>query len=437
MANVIFNGSLSLAMDRTDLAARLLLLQQEFKQELIAIADWWVANSVDRELGGFFGEVSAENIPVKDANKGVILNSRILWFFSEVALEINNPEYRQCAKRAYDYLLQYFFDKKCGGVYWELDCFGNPINSKKQTYAQAFTIYALSAYYKLTQNEQALAMALNCFELLETKTIDRECEGYLEAFTRTWGKMEDLRLSDKDLNFPKSQNTHLHILEAYTSLYNIHPTPEIKTALRYNIELFDKYLIDKKTFHLRMFLDHHWNDFSPGVTYGHDIEASWLIAKALATLDDEAYTALLTPSLIKIAATTLQEGIDGYGQVMDSYDYASGKVNTNIVWWVQAEALVGFLYAYVTSNEQKYLTVAENLWQAIKKYQIDHQYGEWHWSSVINSTSVLESSTMLDNSSLDRSQAEPNYKVGFWKCPYHNGRAMIEAGRYLTKIQLD
>ncbi|MES2822545.1 MAG: AGE family epimerase/isomerase [Pseudomonadota bacterium] len=437
MANVILNGALSVAMDRTNLSARLPILQQEFKQELIAIADWWVANSVDQELGGFYGEISAENIPVKDANKGVILNSRILWFFSEVALEINNPAYRQCAKRAYDYLLQYFFDKKQGGVYWELDCFGNPINAKKQTYAQAFTIYALSAYYKLTHSEHALALALNCFELLETKTIDRACEGYLEAFTRTWGKMEDLRLSDKDLNFPKSQNTHLHVLEAYTSLYNIHPTPEIKTALRYNIELFDQYLIDKKTFHLRMFLDNHWNDFSPGVTYGHDIEASWLIAKALDALDDAAYTAALTPTLIKIAAVTLQEGIDSYGQVMDSCDFASGKVNANIVWWVQAEALVGFLYAYVTSNEQKYLTVAENLWQAIKKYQIDQQHGEWHWSSVLDSSPVLESSSIPDNSALDRSQAEPIYKVGFWKCPYHNGRAMIEAGRYLTKIQLD
>jgi cellobiose epimerase len=426
MVNVKVTAPPGAPTNNISLAVRIPALQQEFKQELIAIADWWVTNSLDHERGGFFGEISAKNIPVKEANKGVILNSRILWFFSEVALEINNPEYRKCAKRAYDYLLQYFFDKKYGGVYWELDCFGNPINSKKQTYAQAFTIYALSAYYKLTQNEQVLTLALNCFALLETKTLDRECEGYLEAFTRTWGRIEDLRLSDKDLNFPKSQNTHLHLLEAYTSLYNIHPTSDVKTALRYNIELFDKYLIDRKTSHLRMFLDHRWNDFSPGVTYGHDIEASWLIAKALQSLDDAAYTAELTPTLIKIAAVTLQEGIDNHGQVMDSYDFASGKVNADIVWWVQAEALVGFLFAYVASNEQQYLTAAENLWQSIKKYQIDHEHGEWHWSPLLDSSSIV-----------DGSPADSNYKVGFWKCPYHNGRAMIEAGRYLTKIQLE
>ncbi len=416
----MFTAPLITSMNTASLAERLPALQQEFKQELIAIADWWVANAIDHELGGFFGEISADNIPVKDASKGVILNARILWFFSEVALEINNPVYRNCAKRAYDYLLQYFFDKEYGGVYWELDSFGNPINSKKQTYAQAFAIYALSAYYKLTKNEQALALALNCFELLEAKTVDREREGYLEAFTRSWGKVEDFRLSDRDLNFPKSQNTHLHVLEAYTSLYHIYPTLEIKAALRHSIELFDKYMIDKKTFHLRMFLDGDWNDFSPGVTYGHDIEASWLIAKALESLGDDTYTAALTPTLINIADVTMQEAMDPYGQVMDSYDFSSDKVSADIVWWVQAEALVGFLCAYITSNEQKYLTVAENLWQSIKKYQIDHEHGEWHWSSILYT-----------------SQKNLNYKVGFWKCPYHNGRAMIEAGHYLRKIHVD
>lgn len=419
MSRVRFTAPKAL-MNTKNLAVYLPALQQEFTHELVAIADWWVANAIDHELGGFFGEVSAENNPVKDASKGVVLTTRILWFFSEVALEINDPAYRNCAKRAYDYLLKYFLDKEHGGVYWELDSFGNPINLKKQTYAQAFTIYALSAYYKLTENEQALALALNCFELLETKTRDREREGYLEAFNRSWSEIDDCRLSDRDLNFPKSQNTHLHVLEAYTSLYNIYPTPKIKMALRYNIELFDKYLIDKKTFHLRMFLDHNWNDFSPGVTYGHDIEASWLIAKALEALDDKIYTKELTPTLIKIAAVTLQEGINDNGQVMDSCDFASHKVNSNIVWWVQAEALVGFLYAYAMSNEQQYLTVAENLWQCIKKYQINHEHGEWHWLSI-----------------LDKSQAAPNYKVGFWKCPYHNGRAMIEGGRYLRKMQLE
>ncbi len=340
-----------------------------------------------------------------------------MWFFSEVAQEVDNPDYRAYATRAYDYVISNFFDSEHGGVYWELDAGAAPINTKKQVYAQAFTIYALCAYYQLTGNAQALAHALECFTLVEQHAIDREYEGYLEAFTRDWGLIEDLRLSDKDLNYPKSQNTHLHILEAYTTLYQVCPEPEVNAALKYNIEMFDKYMIDRTTHHLRMFMDLQWNDFSPGYTYGHDIEASWLIAKALESLGDDAYTAKLTPTLIRIAQVTVDEAIGAEGQVIDSYDFATGRTNVDAVWWVQAEALVGFLYAYTTSGDAQFYRAAQNVWQFIKAYQIDHQQGEWFWLS------------QLQNQNLD-----PYYKVGFWKCPYHNGRAMMEAMRYLQKM---
>lgn len=408
-------------MSEASVASHLSGLQVEFRQELIAIADWWLANTVDNDFGGFYGEVSADNSPVKNASKGIILNSRILWFFSQVAFELDSVtepkslEYRKAATRAYDYIIKNFFDAQHGGVYWELDAQGNPINTKKQVYAQAFTIYALSAYYQLTQDKQALTHALACFELLETKTVDRECEGYSEAFTRTWGAIDDLRLSEKDLNFPKSQNTHLHILEAYTLLNKIYPTTEINAALKYNIELFDKYIIDKNTYHLRMFLDNDWKDHSPGFTYGHDIEASWLIAKALESLDDENYTRALMPTLVKIAETTLTEGLGKQGQVIDSYDFATKTQLTDSVWWVQAEALVGFLFAYKESGKQKYLTAAEKIWEFIKQYQVDKQNGEWFWFANI-----------------DSAKFDAHYKVGFWKCPYHNGRAMMEAINYLA-----
>jgi cellobiose epimerase len=405
-------------MNAARLPENIAKLQQEFRAELIAIADWWVTHTVDHEQGGFYGEVGADNRPVKNASKGIILNSRILWFFSEVAAEINNPAYRDCAQRAYQYIVQYFFDQEHGGVYWELDALGNPLNTKKQVYAQAFTIYALSAYYHLTNDEQALTHALDCFELLEKNTVDRERDGYLEAFTRAWGAIDDLRLSEKDLNFPKSQNTHLHVLEAYTALNKVHSTPEIKTALKYNIELFDKYMIDKSNFHLRMFLDMDWNDHSPAFTYGHDIEASWLIAKALHSLGDEKYSAQIMPLVLKIADVTLAEGIGEHGHVIDEFDFATQHHHTDIIWWVQAEALVGFINAYVMSHNPAFLTAAENVWAFTKAHQIDQVKGEWFWLSNVNT------------------QPEPpHYKVGFWKCPYHNGRAMMEASRYLQKAQ--
>ena len=393
-------------------------LQEEFRAELIAIADWWAQHAVDEVNGGFFGEIDARNQPLVDASKGIILNARILWFFSEVAQQLDKPIYRRCAERAYHYVVAHFFDKDYGGVYWELDANGEPINSKKQIYAQAFAIYAFCAYYQLTREQKALEYALECFSLIEKYGIDTQRQGYLEAFSRDWGPLADLRLSEKDLNFPKSQNTHLHILEAYTTLYQACPSAQVQAALRYNIELFDNYMIDRDTHHLRMFMDLDWRDHSPGYTYGHDIEAAWLIARALDSLGDAQYRARLTPTLLRVAEVTLEQAIGVHGQVLDAYDFASKTVTPDTVWWVQAEALVGFLYAYATSGDEKYYRAAEGVWRFIQDYQIDTQGGEWLWLSK-----------------LDAPRAQPYYKVGFWKCPYHNGRAMIEAARYLQAAQ--
>ena len=392
-------------------------LSAEFQQELIAIGDWWIEHTIDREQGGFYGEIRPDNTPIKNATKGIVLNTRILWFFSEVAAVIDKPAYRDAAVRAYDYLVDYFFDKELGGVYWELDAQGKPVNTKKQTYAQAFAVYALCSYYKLTGDEQAMAHALDCFALLEEKTIDRVNEGYFEAFTREWGKMDDVRLSDKDLNYPKSMNTHLHVLEAYTTLNKAKPSEQIKQALRYNIDCFDKYLINKDNGHLRMFLNETWEDFSPGYTYGHDIECSWLLSKALNSLNDSQVTQRMTPSIIKLADITLQEAMGEHGEVLDAFDFASGEKQTERVWWVQAEALVGFLNVYTLTRDERYLTVANNVWAFIKHYQRDSQHGEWLWLST-----------------LDVDHGEEAYKVGFWKGPYHNGRAMLEAINFIKKI---
>lgn len=390
-------------------------LPQEFHDELLAIAHWWMKYAIDQERGGFFGEIAADNQPIKNANKGIILNARILWFFSEISRVVDNPQYRWCATRAYDYILAHFVDQTYGGVFWELDAFGKPVNTKKQIYAQAFTVYALCAYYQVTQNAQALELAQSCFELIEKYGVDSKHQGYLEAFTREWKLIDDLRLSEKDLNYPKSQNTHLHILEAYTRLYQVDNRPVVKAALRYNIDMFDKYMIDRNTHHLRMFMDLEWRDFSPGYTYGHDIEASWLIAQALESLGDETYTDTLTPTLINIAEATLAEGVGKHGQVLDSYDFATQKINDDCVWWVQAEALVGFLYAYSVTKKDCFSEAAKNIWAFIKNYQIDQSHGEWLWLSRLTTDSR-------------------HYKAGFWKCPYHNGRAMIEALRYLQRV---
>lgn len=408
-------------MNTTHQLASIADLKKEFRKELLSIADWWATCAIDTTHGGFHGEVDVHNNAVINANKGIILNARILWFFSEAALhtagEPHNRLYCDCATRAYDYIIQHFFDKEHGGVYWEVDVFGKPINTRKQVYAQAFIIYALSSYFRLTQNQDALSHALSCFKLIETKAIDHEYEGYLEAFAHDWTAIDDWRLSTLDLNHPKSQNTHLHVLEAYTVLHDIHPTQETKSALRYSIQMFDRYMINHDNHHLRMFMDMQWNDHSPGYTYGHDIEAAWLIAQALESLGDTQYTASLKPTLLRVAEVTLNEAIADNGQLLNAYSFESKLVDSSSHWWVQAEALVGFLFAYAETQDSRYFNAAQGIWQFIKQHQIDQVNGEWFW--------------LADNGKTDN---KDHYKVGFWKCPYHNGRAMMEATKYLERV---
>ncbi|MDQ2076051.1 AGE family epimerase/isomerase [Marinimicrobium sp. ABcell2] len=390
-------------------------LKADFSSELNSIANWWLKHSIDHERGGFYGEVGADNLPVPTADKGVVLNTRILWFFAELAAQDRDPRYQETAKRAFDYLRAHFIDREHGGAYWAVNCAGEVIDGKKQVYAQAFAIYALVAYYQLTNDAEALEEALRCFELLEQHARDRSKGGYLEAFARDWSPLEDVRLSDKDLNYPKTMNTHLHVVEAYTTLHKAAPKAEVKEALHYGIECFERYLINKENFHLRMFLDENWQDYSPGYTYGHDIECSWLLAKAADSLGDEKVTERLQDSILGLANACVNEAMGDHGELVDAYDFSSQSCHVERIWWVQAEALVGFLKAYSLSGEGRYLTAAEDVWSFIKAYQIDTEGGEWFWLSTLD--------------------AQPEivpYKLGFWKGPYHNGRAMIEAIKLLT-----
>lgn len=392
-------------------------LRDACQQELLNIGAWWVEHSQDQEHGGFFGELSVDNKPNVTADKGVILNARILWFFSEAALFTGNKKYHMCADRAFRYLLDYFLDKKYGGFYWSLDYKGSPLIDKKQVYAQAFSIYGLSAYYALTKNKEALFEAEACFKLIESHCVDRKNEGYFEAYTRAWGKIEDVRLSEKDLNYPKTMNTHLHIVEAYTNLYKINPNPALGRALAYGILCFDKYIINHETGHLRTFMDDDWNDHSTTLSYGHDIECSWLLWEAVCTLGDEALKARIKTPILKIAQSCLHEAIGEYGEAVDAYDWADDHTHFERVWWVQAEAMVGYLNAYKLTKDKIFWQAIKNIWTFIQNYQLDKTNGEWSW-----------------HSSMDEIDGARDYKVGFWKGPYHNGRAMIEVIKMLNNI---
>jgi mannobiose 2-epimerase len=315
-------------------------------------------------------------------------------------------------------LFDHFNDERHGGVFWELDSNGKCINGKKQSYAQSFAIYGLSAYYMLTKDQKAIDQALKYFSLIEEHAIDPIHGGYLEAFSQNWQSLDDVRLSTKDMNSPKSMNTHIHILEAYTSLYLATQNPTVGIALNKLINLIFERILDPKSHHLFLFLDEDWTDTSNCFSYGHDIECSWLLWDALNALGEPSLTKKYRSTVISMAQVCLTQSIGDFGQVCDQFTFTDKVKHQDSFWWVQAEALVGFLNAYHLTGEQEYLVACQKIWQFTQEQHIDDDNGEWFWLAK-------------DQQNLNHAE----YKAGFWKGPYHNGRAMMEAAELIKGIE--
>ena len=225
-----------------------------------------------------------------------------------------------------------------------------------------------------------------------------------------------MRLSEVDQNDPKSQNTLLHVMEAYTNLLRVWPDPGLRAALRELVELMLDRVVDHGSFHLGLFFDADWTPRSDRVSYGHDIEASWLLCEAAQVLGDDSLLERTKETALAIADVTMAEGLDADGAVFNQGG-PEGITDDSKEWWPQAEALVGFLNAAELSGEQRYLKAALRVWDFIEARLIDREHGEW-FRGVSREGEVL-------------SQFE---KVGFWKCPYHNGRAALEAVDRLNRL---
>ncbi|NDV94811.1 N-acyl-D-glucosamine 2-epimerase [Dysgonomonas sp. 521] len=377
-----------------------------FKNELENnILSFWIEKMQDTRNGGFYGQIDGNDVLHPEANKGAILNARILWTFSSAYRILRKEEYLKMAQRAFDYITTYFIDKEYGGVYWELDYKGNPVNTKKQTYVQGFMLYGFSEYYRATGNAQALELAKEFFYLIEN-SHDNALGGYLEAYTRDWEPIEDMRLSDKDANEKKTMNTHLHVLEPYTNLCRVWDNRELKDAQKRLIGIFTDRILDKKTNHLNLFFDEEWNVKSTAISYGHDIEASWLLFEAAEVLGDKDLLFQIKSLSLDIA-NAASEGLEADGSMI--YEKDGNHIESERHWWVQAEAVVGYMYAYKNSKSLGYKEKASRLWNYIQNRIVDHENGEWHWSRTA-----------------DGSVNHKDDKAGFWKCPYHNGRMCME-----------
>lgn len=383
-------------------------IKNELQQELRAILEYWVQHTVDEEQGGFYGRIDNNNTVYPDAPKGCVLNARILWTFSAAFRSSGKQQYANMAHRAFAYIQKHFVDSVFGGVYWSVTNRGDIHDDKKRLYAHAFVLYACSEYYGAFKLEPAKSLAIELYELIQEKSFDKEHGGYFEAFSRSWQPMTDLRLSDKDANEKKTMNTHLHMLEAYTNLYRVWPDAQLAQHIILLLGNFDHHIINQQTGHLHLFFDERWQVRSDTVSYGHDIEASWLLLEAAEVIGHSALIASMKSIAIKMAEAVII-GLDTDGGLWYEYDAAHNRLIRQKHWWPQAEAMVGFYNAWQISDRHEFLQYALNNWNFIKKYIRDNKNGEWFWG-------VNEDYSIMQHQD----------KVGLWKCPYHNGRACME-----------
>ena len=373
------------------------------------ILPFWLEKTIDRENGGFYGRIDGHGVLHKEAEKGAILNARILWTFSAAYRVLRKPEYLEAATRAKDYVIAHFYDKEFGGTYWSLDYLGQPKDTKKQFYAIGFMIYGLSEYARATGDKEALDYAIRLFDTIESHSFDRENNGYIEACTREWGEIADMRLSDLDANYPKSQNTHLHIIEPYTNLFRVWKDERLERALRNLINIFTDHILNPETHHLDLFFENDWTRGAGHLeSYGHDIECSWLMHEAALVLGDKDVLAKVEP-VVQMVAKASEKGLNADGSMIHEANLDTGHVDDDLHWWVQAETVVGFFNIYQYFGDETALDKAERCWQYIKDNLIDRENGEWYWSRHADGTLNTDDD-----------------KAGFWKCPYHNGRMCLE-----------
>jgi cellobiose epimerase len=372
------------------------------------ILSFWLKRAIDNDRGGFYGEINPAGVPVPDADKGTILNARILWTFSAAAQMFKRYDYIMAADRAYEYFTKYFIDREFGGVYWSIGADGRMTDGKKQVYAQAFSIYGLAEFYALTGRDRALSEAMNIFNLLEKDATEPTHSGYWEARAQDWQPMADIRLSARDMNVPKSFNTHLHVLEAYMRLFEVTKDEAVRKALRELVRIHVDHIYNPKTGHLDLFFDVDWKRLSDTASYGHDIEAVWLIQRAAEDVGDKELLKRVADMNRHVADTTLKEGIASDGGIY--YEgFSDGHIDRDRHWWPQCEATLGFLCAYRLFGDKKYYDAAWRVWDYGRTHLRNKEIGEWYFR--VNNDGVPYTEIPM---------------ASFWKCPYHGSRACME-----------
>ena len=381
------------------------MFQDEVRKELTEhIIPFWKGLR-DEEYGGYYGYLSYELKLNKKAIKGCILNSRILWFFSNAYLLLGDESLLAEARHAYEFMTRFCLDREYGGIFWSLNYDGTVFDSTKHTYNQAFAIYALSSYYDASGDEEALKEAQALQKIIEEKCTD--AIGYLEAFKADFSPESNEKLSENGVMAEKTMNTLLHVLEAYTELYRVSGDAFTKERLRFMLDVIAEKIYNRKLKRQEVFFDKNYNSLIDLHSYGHDIETAWLVDRTLEIIKDDLYTERLQPITVELSRKIYERAYRDHSLLNEC---EKGVDNTVRIWWVQAETVVGFANAYEKSGDPKFLEAAGDVWNYIRTYQIDKREGsEWFYAVKENHEPDSEKPIVEE-----------------WKCPYHNGRMCME-----------
>ena len=376
------------------------------------ILPFWEKYSID-PAGGFYGMLGRDGTPVMDAPKGSVLNARILWTFSTAYRLYGDDTYRRLADRAQRYFIDHFIDFQFGSVYWSVKADGTLLETDKQTCACAYAIYGLSEHFRATGNLESLQKSIDIYRIMEEKIKDPVKDGYIESFTREWNTLERQGFGNKT-NSTKTL-THIHVLEAYTSLYKVWKDSDLRERLGKLIDILTTYLYDSHTHHLIPSCDSDWNSLDDMVSYGHDIEASWLLMEAAKTLADSQVFDKCKEVALGLVDASLKEGINvATGAMM--YERHGSSIRSYYSWWCQAETVVGCINAWLLTGKKSYLDSALHTWSFIKAKIIDREYGEWF--RTVSAEGI------------------PRYnepKANVWNCPYHNCRMGFMIDKWISK----
>jgi len=390
----------------------------ETYSELRAVAEHMLTEEIlpfwmriqDVEKGGFFGLVRNAGLVDTKAPKGVILHSRILYTFADAYRVTGIEAYLQAADHAYRFLIEKAIDRSYGGLFWMLDYSGNPLQDFKHSYNQAFGIYALATYARAGGNPEALTYAMDLYRLLEMKW--RTPTGYLEQLSRDYFPVNNEELSENGIIADRTMNTVLHVMEAYTVLYEATHDAGVLDALRFSVSCLTEAMYNKDRERLEVFFDANLTSLLDLHSYGHDIEASWLIDRAVETIGDDELRNRVAPMTKSLYAHVMRKAYTPRGVY---FECENGATDTKRDWWVQAESVVGILH---DAGKEHFPTMHLEAIAAILEYienEIRNPSGEWYW-------------TTYENGSHD----EKRELAGPWKCPYHNGRMCIEIMRRIS-----